>query len=222
MFSLWKYDDNGSLVPDVEEIKLITEFRNLWRNKIGTIGDINGINKLANTEYLRYIFFMDDFRSPWIDLPEKERHIKALKETVFWKACEVHNLEPVGCFKGESLLTAARKRYRWLQETAEVKILIGLKRGLHNIRVLIDVLNKNMNKISDLPDDEEPTMDQIALAMKASEDIITLSEKIPKALDNIQTYEKKVYQQLKMQKYAKGNVKIGNRADPVLEHIKLD
>ena len=83
MTDIFLYDNStGTLSLNVYEILLIKEFEALYdtsRNKCKE--DPTGIHRLRAWREFKYIFLMLDFKSPYLEYIEQDRHEQALKDS---------------------------------------------------------------------------------------------------------------------------------------------
>ena len=102
MVDFFLYDNStGAITLNEYEILLVKEFATLYdtsRNKCKE--DPTGINRLRAWREFKYIFLMLDFKSPYLEYIEQERHEQAMKDSELtdkeWEAIQAgaisHNL----------------------------------------------------------------------------------------------------------------------------------
>lgn len=83
MIDIFLYDNStGTITLNEYEILLVKEFATLYdtsRNKCKK--DPTGIHRLRVWREFKYIFLMLDFKSPYLEYIEQERHEQAMKDS---------------------------------------------------------------------------------------------------------------------------------------------
>nr|DAI39976.1 MAG TPA: hypothetical protein [Caudoviricetes sp.] len=83
MIDIFLYDNStGTITLNEYEILLVKEFATLYdtsRNKCKK--DPTGIHRLRAWREFKYIFLMLDFKSPYLEYIEQERHEQAMKDS---------------------------------------------------------------------------------------------------------------------------------------------
>ncbi len=132
---IFVYDKvNGTLKIDEYSILLIKEFENLWdskRNKCKE--DKEGVHKLRAFQELKYIYLVLDWKSPYFQYKERDKHGAALLDS---KLTE-DDLK-------DEIFKAAYNKYLEIQESDRVLSLIktGL-RTLTKVQVFLDSIDFN-------------------------------------------------------------------------------
>lgn len=130
MTDIFLYDNStGTLSLNVYEILLVKEFEKLYdtsRNKCKE--DPTGIHRLRAWREFKYIFLMLDFKSPYLEYIEQDRHEQALKDSEMtleeWEDPD---------FK------AACRKYMEIKDSSRVLSLIKTAfRTLEKLRVFLD------------------------------------------------------------------------------------
>jgi len=133
MIRLFDYDNNKKIVVINEpDILLIKEFQDIWtndRNKCKE--DKTGEKKLRAFRELTYIYLAIDWRSPYKEWSEKERHELALIDA------KITQEE----FDDEIFRSACRK-YKALQETSKIGLLLQSQLSLiERMRIYYDTMD---------------------------------------------------------------------------------
>jgi len=166
---LFKYEDN-KVVVDLE-LKIIPEFRSLIAY------DKDRYKKNALKEFA-YIYFMYDYKSPYVNFSEEDRHKKLIKELELDSDWVVHKT-----------LQKAIDKYIELQETPTVKTLKVTREGLLTASKVIgklkQVIDKSLENISEENDDMTDILNNV-------EKLLKISSELPKTVNTLQQLEKKV------------------------------
>lgn len=166
---LFKYEDN-KVVVDIE-LRLIPEFRALIAY------DKDRFKKQALKEFA-YIYFMNDYKSPYINFSEEDRHKKLIKELELGNDWVVHKT-----------LQSAIDKYIELQETPTVKTLKVTREGLLTASKVISKLKQVIDRsLEDINDDENDMTD----ILNNVEKLLKISSELPKTVNTLQQLEKKV------------------------------
>ncbi len=208
----------NQLVLNTQELMLHNAFNDLLSPKYneGFEGDTKGELKLYAFEIFKYIYFLCDWKSPYIQLDDEDRAEKALRE------CK---LSPV--WKPDAKTKAAIKKYLDLQLTISgaYGALINLKQTvklcesvnaikLDKIRQQQDILGTLDLDLDDAKIDTWEKLNKIlGLGLK---EIFESNNSIKIALKDIEAYENVLMKDHDNIKLAKGKKEIGNRADPKL------
>lgn len=188
---LFKYEDN-KVVVDLE-LKLIPEFRKLIAN------DKDRFKKNVLKEF-SYIYFMYDYKSPYINYSEEDRHDKLIKELEFEENWKVHKL-----------LQDAIDKYIELQETPILKSLKATREGLLTASKVIAKLQKVIDKSLDEIADEATDMEDILTNV---EKLLKISSVLPSAVNTVQQLEKKVKEEQVGESKIRGGGKVNLFEDP--------
>ncbi len=208
-----------------EEIRLVPEFRELLIRDKGLSGtDIN--SKSRCYKEFKYIYFICDYQSPYVNYPDKERDKYAKKDAGLDDDFVIDNA-----------IKRAIDKYRFLQETPSIKILNSLNRGLmlssnvidnvcNNIQYLLDEIEANLFSLQGSEEKDPIKLKEMkkALVLQQMEytaalvnNLSTLQDlgtKIPKTLISIEDLAKKVKKESEGDDTIRGGGKKGNRADP--------
>ncbi len=153
------------------ELKLIPSFKKLITR------DKDRYKHKSIAEFA-FIYFMYDYKSPYMSLSTKDRReqiIKHLKFDTKWEPDEE--------------VAEAIKQYLEFQLTPSIKALNSTKEALLNASRVIDVMNETVD-ISLHEDTKDMTT-----AIETIEKLLTLAEKLPKTINTIVTLEKKVQEE---------------------------
>jgi hypothetical protein len=187
---LFKYEDH-KVVVDLE-LKLIPEFKKLIAN------DKDRFKKNVIKDFA-YIYFMYDYKSPYVIYSEDDRHDKLVKE-----------LE-LGDFKVTRLLQDAIDKYLELQETPTLKSLTATRDGLLTASKVISKLQKVINNKLEAIDDENNDMEEI---LSNVEKLLKISSELPKAVNTVQQLEKRVKEEQVGESKIRGGGKVNLFEDP--------
>ena len=162
-------------------VKVISEFRLL-------IAKDKDRNKREVLKWFAYIYYTNDYRSPYFNLPSDERRKQILKQ-----------LELPANFKEFKELNDATERYLQFQDTAAVLSLKAIREGLVVSSRVINMLTSRteamLEKVMEATengDDDEDTFDQIDAVTKGVTRMLDLSDKLPKAISTITALEEEV------------------------------
>lgn len=130
MIDIFLYDNStGTITLNEYEILLVKEFATLYdasRNKCKK--DPTGIHRLRAWREFKYIFLMLDFKSPYLEYIEQERHEQAMKDS------ELTNEE----WEDPDFRAACRK-YMEIKDSSRILSLIKTAfRTLEKMRVFLD------------------------------------------------------------------------------------
>ena len=130
MVDFFLYDNStGAITLNEYEILLVKEFATLYdtsRNKCKK--DPTGINRLRAWREFKYIFIMLDFKSPYLEYIEQERHEQAMKDS------ELTDKE----WEDPDFRAACRK-YMEIKDSSRILSLIKTAfRTLEKMRVFLD------------------------------------------------------------------------------------
>ena len=187
---LFKYEDN-KVVVDLE-LKLIPEFRKLIAN------DKDRFKKNVLKEF-SYIYFMYDYKSPYVNYSEEDRHNKLVKEL---------ELED---FKVDKTLQDAIDKYIELQETPTLKSLKATREGLLTASKVITKLQRVIDASLEAIDDENNDMEIILTNV---EKLLKISSALPSAVNTVQQLEKKVKEEQVGESKIRGGGKVNLFEDP--------
>lgn len=172
---LFKVSPDGRVTVS-PEIRLIKAFATLLKRY-----------EVKDTNIIGYVYHMADYRSPYAIYPEDERKEKLR-----------HDMDlPVG-WRIPLAVTRAIEKYQELTETETIRSLRLVKKSLQTSGAVVENLRTTIENTLQNPDEE---MDLDA-TLKRVNTLITLSEKLPKVIANIQSLEEAA------KKESKGNSKI--------------
>lgn len=220
--------ENHVLILDKEEIRLIPEYRELLVRDKGKSGDDRN-SKIRCYKEFAYIYFYADYKSPYIDFPDKQRDIESKKDA---------RLEED--WKPDNAVKLAIDKYIFLQPSSANKILTSLQRGLVLSSLVVDKVCGNIQFILDEIDNDlftlqgNPETDpikikelkkagvvrQMELTVALVANLTTIQDlgmKIPKTLINIEELAEKVRKEVEGDNLVRGGQKKGNRADPSIK-----
>lgn len=133
MLRLFDYDNNKmKVVINTPDVLLIKEFQDLWTNERNKCKeDKTGEKKLLAFRELSYIYLAIDWRSPYQEWSERERHELALRDAQI-------TLEE---FENE-LFRAACRKYKAMQETSKIGSLLQSQLSLiERMRIYYDTMD---------------------------------------------------------------------------------
>lgn len=165
-------EENHRVKVDLE-IKLIKEFRLL-------IAKDKDRNKKEATKWFAFLYYMNDYRSPFFNYDPKER---------FKRVVDNVGLDPN--FKEFKELKEAQAKYLEFQETPTVKSLKSIREGLNTSSKVIQLLTDQVNSVMETPI-EDLDGDDIDLITRNVDKLLQLSDKLPKAIKNISALEEEV------------------------------
>lgn len=176
------FEEKEGKVIVATELKLVPEFKKIIN------GDRDAVKRYS-TKVFGYIYFMYDFKSPYMVLPEKERRIKVIEAMQL----------PEG-WKEDLEVADAVRRYKAFQETPSLKMLSSLREGLFASRDAIDVITgglseavQNIRNAGFEPNEEEPGSNSgIDRVMEFIDNLFKIADKLPKMFDALKTLEDKV------------------------------
>ena len=133
MLRLFDYD-NGKMkvVINTPDVLLIKEFQDLWTNERNKCkDDKTGDKRLRAFRELSYIYLAIDWRSPYQEWSERERHELALRDA------QITSEE----FENE-LFRAACRKYKAMQETSKIGSLLQSQLSLiERMRIYYDTMD---------------------------------------------------------------------------------
>ena len=168
-------EENFKIILD-PEIKIIPEFKLLItrdkdRKKRGAFAE------------LAYVYFMVSYKSPYSIYHKTERSQRIIREVKL----------PEG-WRPDAAIDKAMVKYDDLQMTPAMKSLVSIKESLLTSSKVIDALRERIElslSMVDSEDEEGEGMD-IGDVVKSVTQLINLAEKIPTAIDSIESLEDKV------------------------------
>ena len=133
MLRLFDYDNcKMKVVINTPDVLLIKEFQDLWTNERNKCKeDKTGEKKLLVFRELSYIYLAIDWRSPYQEWSERERHELALRDA------QITSEE----FENE-LFRAACRKYKAMQETSKIGSLLQSQLSLiERMRIYYDTMD---------------------------------------------------------------------------------
>ncbi len=202
--------ENHILELDKDEIRLIPEFKELLIRDKGKNGNDRSSKSTCYKEF-KYIYFVADYKSPYVDYPDKD-----------WKV--------------DNSIKLAIDKYKFLQETPSIKILNSLQRGLmlssnvvdnvcNNIQYLLDEIENDLLDLKGTKEEDPIKLRELkkVAVLKQMEytnalvaNLSTIQElgvKVPKTLLSIEDLAQKVKKEIEGDNTVRGGGKKGNRAD---------
>ena len=178
-------EESFKVVVDTE-LKLIPEFKTLLTR------DRTADKKMACKEF-SYIYFFFDHKSPYYIYPEDERRLRVCTDAGLGED-----------YKPDEKVTAASKKYLELSKTPTIQSLISIREGLLTSSRLIDSLRVRIESALDDPD-----LDDLDPVVRSVTRMLEISEKLPKAIENITLLEDKVKKEESNDTRIKGGGKKG-------------
>ena len=150
--------------------------------------------KEKNLAVLSYVFHMADFRSPYQQYDEQER-IEQL----------IRDLDLGARWQPGFTVTAAIDKYRELSETDTTRSLRTVRKALRTSESVVDHFRKQIELALASPEGEE----EITSMLKNVQNLITISEKLPKVVENIQRLEETAKKEITSASRIKGGGEVG-------------
>lgn len=161
-------EENFKVVVDVE-LKLIPEFKALINR------DRTSDKKQALKE-LSYIYFVYDHKSPYFIYPDEERRTRVSADTGLGQD-----------YSPDKKVEDAIVRYLDLGKTPTIQSLTSIREGLLTSSRLIDSLRERIDTAL-----TDPNLEDIDPVVRAVTRMLEISEKLPKAIENISALEEKI------------------------------
>lgn len=178
-------EENFKVVVDTE-LKLIPEFKALLSR------DRTPDKKQALKEF-SYIYFIHDHKSPYYIYPEDERRHRVTTDTGLGSE-----------YVPDEKVSAAIAKYLDLSRTPTIKSLTSIREGLLTSSRLIDSLRERIDAALTDPDLED--LDPVVRSVTR---MLEISEKLPKAIENITALEEKIKKEESAETRIKGGGKKG-------------
>jgi len=225
--SLWKVS-KGVVIIDKDYVRAIDVFSRMLHRVIRIKGDSVGRNKTATLAEFIYIWFMEDWKSPYIGKSEKVRHKLAIEDSGLNDMRNIDN-KPVK-WVADDIVLEGRKKYAEVQETSLVKLLIEAESSIDASSELLKFLNHRVQtkiitlREQELSVDEKGLTEEqelhekeridsaITLCFKATADVQRMVKELPSTLDIIKELQEKVIIESSGAVKGKGGRSIGNRA----------
>jgi predicted RNA binding protein with dsRBD fold (UPF0201 family) len=180
------FREEGFKVVVDPELKLVPEFRSILSRD-------RTVDKKQAMKELSYVYFAYDHKSPYYIYPIQERLLRVSKDTGLGE-----NYEP------DTKVVSAIRKYLELGKTPTIKSLTSIREGLLTSSRLIDTLRKRIEEA--LEDDDLEDIDPIVRSVTR---MLEISEKLPKAIENITSLEEKILKEEASDVRIKGGGKKG-------------
>jgi hypothetical protein len=168
------------------ELKLVPEFKALIaRDK--TVDKKNALKEFS------FIYFYYDHKSPYYIYPEDERHIRVSRDVGLGED-----------FEPDAKVVAAIDKYLEFGRTPTIKSLSSIREGLLTSSRLIDSLRERIDAAL-----ADPNLEDIDPVVRSVTRMLEISEKLPKAIDNITVLEEKIKKEESNDARIKGGGKKG-------------
>lgn len=168
------------------ELKLVPEFKAL------IVRDKTADKKNALKEF-SYIYFYYDHKSPYYIYPEDERHLRVSRDVGFGED-----------YQPDAKVMAAVTKYLEFGRTPTIKSLSSIREGLLTSSRLIDSLRERIDAAL-----ADPDLEDIDPVVRSVTRMLEISEKLPKAIDNITALEEKIRKEESNDTRIKGGGKKG-------------
>jgi len=178
-------EENFKVVVDTE-LKLIPEFKALITR------DRTPDKKTALKEF-SYIYFIHDHRSPYYIYPEDERRLRVSTDAGLGQD-----------YKPDKKVEDAVVKYLELSKTPTIKSLASIREGLLTSSRLIDSLRERIDAAL-----TDPDLEDLEPIVRSVTRMLEISEKLPKAIENITTLEEKIKKEESNDTRIKGGGKKG-------------
>ena len=209
--------DEGGHITITPQVRQIKEFNEIVRSD-------RAKNKTFSKKVFSYMYFMYDYRSPYFSYPEKRRHDIVIQDL------------DLGKLKVNEKLKKAIEKFRELRETPSIRILNESRETLQTSVDVIKVLRREIDKaIEEIQNWKSPEAiddgeydpaelkeinESINSNLKAKQQLIknsvdnlqnllTLSDKIPKSINTLAELEQKVRKEEAGSSRIKGGGEIG-------------
>ncbi len=216
--------ENHILELDKDELRLIPEFKELLVRDKGKNGN-DRFTKATCYKEFKYIYFLCDYKSPYVNYSDKEREHWAKIDSGLDKD-----------WKYDTAIKLAIDKYKFLQETPSIKILNSLQRGLmlssnvvdnvcNNIQYLLDEIESDLLDLKGTQETDAlklrelkkstilKQMEYTTALVSNLKTIQELGKDIPKTLIGIEDLVQKVKKETEGDNTVRGGAKKGNRAD---------
>jgi len=178
-------EENFKVVVD-SELKLIPEFKALLTR------DRTADKKQALKEF-SFVYFNYDHKSPYYIYPEEERKLRVSRDTGLGDT-----------YEPDVKVTSAIEKYLELSKTPTIKSLTSIREGLLTSSRLIDTLRERIDDAL-----ADPDLEDIDPVVRSVTRMLEISEKLPKAIENITALEEKVKKEESTDTRIKGGGKKG-------------
>ena len=178
---LFSIEENQVIISP--ELRIVPQFKKIITR------DKDRYKRLALLE-LAYIYFMYDYKSPYMNISEVDRHAQIVKHLKLPEGWSIDND-----------LKEAVNQYLEFQETPSIKALKSTRNALLNASKVIDVMNHTT---------EQALLDNdMVVAIDTTEKLLTLADKLPKTINTIVTLEEKVQKEQHENSKVRGGGKAG-------------
>ena len=141
---------------------------------------------------LSYIYYMYDYKSPYMNISDIDRHAQISK-----------HLKLGDTWEPDQEIKEAITQYLEFQETPSIKALKSTRNALLNASKVIDVMNTTVEAAL-LPDNKD-----MVTAIDTVDKLLTLADKLPKTINTIVTLEEKVQKEQHENSKVRGGGKTG-------------
>lgn len=157
-------------------------------------------------EDLAFVYHMCDYRSPYAVYPSDSRRSEIIKGQKLRKS-----------FKMDAEIKKAMARYVEFSTTPTLRSLVAIKDGLLTSAQVIESLSSKIKSAIEYldedyehSDDEEAVDVDISTLVKQVELLLSLSDKLPKAIDTISDLEEKVKKESSTESQVRGGGVVGD------------
>lgn len=161
-------EENFKVVVE-PELKLIPEFKALLTR------DRTGDKKNALKEF-SYIYFVHDHKSPYYIYPDEERRLRVSRDAGLGED-----------YSPDKRVYDAITKYLELSKTPTIQSLSSIREGLLTSSRLIDSLRERIDAAL-----TDPNLEDIEPVVRSVTRMLEISEKLPKAIENIAQLEEKI------------------------------
>lgn len=174
MLKFFEYSDGLTLSKP--ELLLIKEFKALFdtkRNKCKK--DPKGTNSLRAFADCAYIYLVQDWQSPYSEMPEDDRITTALEDIA------VMGIET---FEVDSLVLAALEKYKEMQETRSLSLLNAAYRAVDELKLYFLTVDLNQRD------------EQYGKPIYSAKDLSANIASLGKLLDSLEQLEERVKKEM--------------------------
>jgi hypothetical protein len=180
---LFTIEENQVIIKP--ELRMVPAFKKIITR------DKDRYKKQALAEFA-YIYFMYDYKSPYMNISDVDRHpqiSKSLKFSEDWQP--------------DQDIKEAIDQYLSFQESPSIKVLKSTKNALINASKVIDVMNETVANAL-----KEEDRDMVS-AIDTIDKLLSLTDKLPKTINTIVTLEEKVQKEQHENSKLRGGGKAG-------------
>ena len=183
---------NNNIVLNIDEIILVKEFNALLKRD-------KSHNKSRAFEEFKYIYFVYDYSSPYVQ--------KGYGEVIL-KAKALDNCEIT--IEEDDLVKSAIDVYKDLQDSLELRIYLNLIKSFDITDKIIDKIREDITlKLS-----EDSSVDNINSLVSSLKTLLTLANDIPDKLESLKKCENLIKKQQESQGLARNNTVITDSMIP--------